>query len=221
MKKLIGRLYLACGGWRQIGSCPDLKRYVLVAAPHTSGWDLPPLLGFAWINGIKLSWMGKHTLFSGRFGWFLRWLGGIPIDRRASNNVVSQMVEHFAGTDTLILAIPAEGTRTCRRYWKSGFYHIAKEAGVPIVLTALDWSRKEGGFGPTLWPSGDVAADMDRVREFYRDRQGKYRDQFSRVRLREEDEASLPKEGVTTPLAPLISAPAYRAPAPPEATSPQ
>ncbi len=219
MKKPIAKLYLNLGGWRQIGTSPDLKKYVLVAAPHTSGWDLPPLLGFAWINGINLSWMGKHTLFSGRFGWFLRWLGGIPIDRRSSNNVVSQIAEHFSNSDELILAIPAEGTRAYRDYWKSGFYHIAAEAKVPIVLSSLDWCRKEGEFGPTIWPSGNISADMELIRNFYRGRRGKYRALFSRVRLREEDEGHL-QQHLPHPVQPddLLVQPLSRRPQPPVAS---
>jgi len=188
MKKLLGRIYLTCGGWRQIGEPPREAKCIIVAAPHTSGWDLPPLLGFAWVNGIKLSWMGKHTLFAGRWGWLLRWLGGIPIDRRSRNGVVAEMAAVFEGSDRLALAIPVEGTREYREYWKSGFYYIAKQTGVPIVLTVLDWSRKEGGFGPTIWPSDDLGADMDQVRAFYEGRRGKYDGQFSRVRLREEED---------------------------------
>ena len=188
MKKLLGRIYLTCGGWRQIGEPPREAKCIIVAAPHTSGWDLPPLLGFAWVNGIKLSWMGKHTLFGGRWGWLFRWLGGIPIDRRSRNGVVAQMAAVFEESDRLALAIPVEGTREYREYWKSGFYYIAKQTGVPIVLTVLDWSRKEGGFGPTIWPSDDLGADMDQVRAFYEGRRGKYDGQFSRVRLREEED---------------------------------
>jgi len=187
MEKFLGRIYLTFGGWRQIGEPPREAKCVLVAAPHTSGWDLPPLLCFAWVNGLTLSWMGKHTLFTGRWGWFFRWLGGVPVDRRASSGVVAQMAVVFEKADRLALAIPAEGTRKYREYWKSGFYYIAKEAGVPIVLSVLDWPRKEGGFGPTIWPSDDLSADMDQVRAFYAGRRGKHDGQFSRVRLREED----------------------------------
>jgi 1-acyl-sn-glycerol-3-phosphate acyltransferase len=195
MKKLLGRIYLTCGGWRQIGEPPREAKYIIVAAPHTSGWDLPPLLGFAWVNGIKLSWMGKHTLFAGRWGWLFRWLGGIPIDRRSRNGVVAQMAVVFEESDRLALAIPVEGTREYREYWKSGFYYIAKQTGVPIVLTVLDWSRKEGGFGPTIWPSDDLSVDMDPVRAFYEGRRGKYDGQFSRVRLREEEDPSQVSSG--------------------------
>jgi 1-acyl-sn-glycerol-3-phosphate acyltransferase len=195
MKKLLGRIYLTCGGWRQIGEPLREAKYIIVAAPHTSGWDLPPLLGFAWVNGIKLSWMGKHTLFAGRWGWLFRWLGGIPIDRRSRNGVVAQMAAVFKESDRLALAIPVEGTREYREYWKSGFYYIAKQTGVPIVLTVLDWSRKEGGFGPTIWPSDDLSADMDQVRAFYEGRRGKYDGQFSRVRLREEEDPSQVSSG--------------------------
>jgi 1-acyl-sn-glycerol-3-phosphate acyltransferase len=187
MKRTIGRLYLWFGGWQHIGAPPVADKCVLVAAPHTSTWDLPAMLAFAWVGGMSPRWMGKHTLFTGLQGRALRWLGGIPIDRRAAHNVVLQMAEVFGRSDRLMLAIPVEGTRAHRDYWKSGFYHIAKEAQVPIVLTVLDWGRKEGGIGPTIWPSGDVDRDMDQIRAFYAGRQGRWPEQTSRVRLREED----------------------------------
>ena len=187
MRRAIGGLYLWLGGWRHLGALPAADKCVLVAAPHTSAWDLPAMVAFAWARGISPRWMGKHTLFAGWRGGLMRWIGGIPIDRRSPHHVVSQMAGVFGGPERLMLVIPVEGTRAYRDYWKSGFYHIAREAQVPIVLTVLDWGRKEGGFGPMIWPCGDVGRDMDRIRAFYTGRRGKWPELCSRVRLREED----------------------------------
>jgi len=183
----MGRLYLWLGGWRHIGVLPTMDRCVLVAAPHTSAWDLPAMLAFAWVRGVSPRWMGKHTLFAGWKGAFLRWTGGIPVDRGSPHQVVSQLAEIFGRSDRLMLVVPVEGTRAYRDHWKSGFYHIASQAQVPIVLTVLDWGRKEGGFGPTIWPGGDVARDMDRIRAFYAGRHGKWPERCGRIHLREED----------------------------------
>ncbi len=186
MKKLLGELYLRLGGWRRVGEQPPDYKCVLIAAPHTSNWDLPAMLAFAWAYEFRPRWMGKRELFSGPWGPLMRWLGGIPIDRRSPHGVVAQLAQVFAEQERLWLVVPPEGTRSYRDHWKSGFYHIAAEAEVPIVLTVLDWGRKEGGFGPTVRPSGDLPRDMDQIRAFYAGREGKRPAQVSQIRLREE-----------------------------------
>lgn len=194
---LIGKAFLKLAGWRWEGGIPDKHHFVLIAAPHTSNWDLAYMLAFSWIVGVKLSWMGKHTLFKGLKGKALLAMGGIPVDRRAANGLVGQMVDVFAARDELILAIPPEGTRGHVERWKSGFYYIAKGAGVPIVMGYLDYENKIGGFGPTLWPSDDVVADMDQFRAFYADKRGCFPDKVGAVHLREEtppDEAAEQKQ---------------------------
>jgi 1-acyl-sn-glycerol-3-phosphate acyltransferase len=193
VKKLIGRAYLNLLGWRSLGGAPRLRKYVLVAAPHTSNWDFPLLLAFSWVHDVRVSWLGKHTLFRGPMGWFFRATGGIPVDRRAAQGVVASVAAAFRDADRLIVAISPEGSRSHREHWKSGFYHVARTANVPIVLGVLDYGRREGGFGPVIEPSGDVHADMDRIREFYADKQGKRPAQFGPVRLREEAEAAATK----------------------------
>ncbi len=186
MLKWIGKLYLRIFGWESEGGRPVESQYVLIAAPHTSNWDLPFMIAFAWIYEIKISWMGKHVLFKWPYGWFMRWLGGIPIHRETRNNRVQQMAAEFKRRDDLILTVPAEGTRSYTAHWKSGFYHIAREAGVPIVLSYLDFGTKRAGFGPVIMPTGDIARDMDQIRAFYEDKFGKHRDLFGPVRLKEE-----------------------------------
>jgi 1-acyl-sn-glycerol-3-phosphate acyltransferase len=119
-------------------------------------------------------------------GWFLRKVGGIPVVRHKAGNLVDQMAQVLRDADSLALVVPAEGTRGYVPYWESGFYHIARAADVPIVMSYLDYSRKRGGFGPALLPTGDVRVDMDEIREFYADKVGRYPDQFGAVRLKEE-----------------------------------
>ena len=117
----------------------------------------------------------------------MRALGGIPVVRHKNSNVVQQMVDAFEAADELALVVPTEGTRARAEYWKSGFYHIANGAGVPIVPSYLDFKYKSGGFGPALIPSGDLKKDMDYFREFYGNRTGKFPQDFGPIRLREED----------------------------------
>ena len=190
MKKWIALWFLRLAGWTVEGERPDHARFVLIAAPHTSNWDFPYMLAFATLFGVKISWLGKHSLFFPPVGWILSALGGIPIVRHKNSNVVSDMVAVFNSRSELALVIPTEGTRTRVDYWKSGFYHIASGARVPIVPSYLDYGQKRGGFGPALTPSGDVRADMDYFREFYAPMKGKFPDRFGPIRLREEEKAS-------------------------------
>lgn len=149
-------------------------KLVVIAAPHTTNWDLPIMLAVAIYYRVRLRWMGKDSLFKGPFGWLMHALGGIPVDRSKSNNAVAQMVARYNEADALLVAIPPEGTRAKTRYWKTGFYHIANGAGVPIALGFLDYARKVGGIGSVLQPTGDYDADLERIKEFYADVKGKY-----------------------------------------------
>jgi len=171
---LIGNLVLRIFNWQTEGDIPNLPKFVVVGAPHTSNWDFVYTMAFIFSVNIKIYWMGKHTLFRRPFGGIMRRMGGIAIDRRAPKGTVGQMVEVFNNQDKLILLIPPEGTRKKVENWKTGFYHIAHGANVPILLAYLDYGRKVIGFGPTITPSGDVAADMQRIQSFYRDIPGKY-----------------------------------------------
>jgi 1-acyl-sn-glycerol-3-phosphate acyltransferase len=182
----IAEWFLRLTGWETEGERPRSPRIVLVAAPHTSNWDLAFLLALATRYDMKLHWMGKHTLFRGPMGWVMRRVGGIPVRRDLRQSLVQQMADTFAERQTLVLTVPPEGTRGRSEYWKSGFYHIARSAGVPLVLGYLDYARKRGGFGPEFHPTGDVGADMERIRAFYADKVGRYPECFGEVRLREE-----------------------------------
>lgn len=159
----------------------------MIAAPHTSNWDFPLTLAIARVTGVKIRWLGKDALFKGPMGPVMRWLGGVSIDRSAPNGMVATLAAEFANHDDLVLVVPAEGTRSRTEYWKSGFYRIAQAADVPIVCAYVDRATRSGGFGPVFRPSGDVRADMDLIREFYRDKVGLKPGGKSEPRLREED----------------------------------
>jgi len=143
-------------------------------APHTSNWDFVVLVAASFYFKIPAYWLGKHTLFRWPLGWLLRWLGGIAIDRRSRQNVVEQAVQAFNARDRFILMLAPEGTRKQADYWKTGFYHIAQRAPVRILLTFMDYGRRTVGLGPVMQPSGDLEADMKKIREFYASIRGKY-----------------------------------------------
>jgi 1-acyl-sn-glycerol-3-phosphate acyltransferase len=196
MRQWLAKMLLKLFGWRAEGSLADTPKCVIVVAPHTSNWDFPTLYLVKMALRLNVTWMGKHTLFRPPFGWVLRRLGGLPIDRRARNNVVEQAIDSFRMNDRMLLAIPPEGTRKRAPYWRSGFYHIALGAQVPIALAFADYRRKVGGIGRVFMPTGDVAADMAVIRDFYRGMTGKRPEQFGEIRLKSEI------EDVPTPVVP-------------------
>lgn len=172
-------------GWRVEGDLPDIDRYVFVYAPHTSNWDYVHMLPLALHFRRRPSTMVKDSAFRGSVGWFVRAVGGIPIDRSKSNNAVRQAAAYINAHPRVVLVIAPEGTRRKRDHWKSGFYYIAREAGVPIVLGYLNYREKRGGAGPTLYPTGDIEADMALIREFYAERgYGRYPENASDIRLK-------------------------------------
>lgn len=190
LARVVGRLWLRWFGWRVEGRLPHHTRAVVIAAPHTSNWDLPFMLAVSWVLGVRPAWLGKDGLFRPPFGALMRWLGGIPVDRRAPGGLVAQAAARLRAADRLLLVVPPSGTRSSAPHWKSGFYHIASAAGVPILCTFLDYRRRVGGIGPTVVPSGDVAADMAIIRAFYASIEGLRPAQATPVRLAEEDGAN-------------------------------
>lgn len=186
--RFLGWLWFRAFGWTLEGTLPETTRVVIIAAPHTSNWDLPFMLAAAYRLGVRPSWLGKKQLFRAPFGRFMRALGGVPVDRSQRSNLVEQVAARFGEVERLHLVVPPSGTRSRAPYWKSGFYHIARAAGVPIVCTFLDFSRKVAGVGLVLMPSGDTSADMDRIRAVYAPIRGKHPEKTTPVRLSEEDE---------------------------------
>jgi 1-acyl-sn-glycerol-3-phosphate acyltransferase len=167
--------FLKLAGWKIEGSLPpDGQKSVLIAAPHTSNWDLPYTLMVAFVLRLNIYWMGKEQIFRPPFRGLMMWLGGIPVRRESANNLVTASVQAIKSADgPLQLVVPPEGTRSKVRYWKSGFYYIATGAGVPIVLAYMDYERKISGLGPVFHPSGDLDADMIRIQAFYAPYKGK------------------------------------------------
>jgi 1-acyl-sn-glycerol-3-phosphate acyltransferase len=166
--RFIGRALLRLLGWRIEGDIPDLPRFVVAVAPHTSNWDFVIGMAAMFVLELRLSFLGKHTLFRGPLGAVLRAMGGIPVDRAASRGVVRSAVEAFGAHAQLILAIAPEGTRSPVARLRSGFAHIAREAGVPILLATLDGATRTVRLGPVVDASGDAQAVVARVEGFYR-----------------------------------------------------
>ncbi len=180
----IARGLLRLLGWTLVSEAPDLPKYVVIGAPHTSNWDFPiGMLGFIGL-GIKRNLMIKHTLFRPPLGWFMRALGNIPIDRSQRHNFVDQVVAAYKEADELVVALTPEGTRSYTPYWKTGFYYIALGAGVPIALGFADYATRRAGLGPTVYPTGDIEADMAVIAEFYADKTGKRPENESAIRVR-------------------------------------
>ena len=178
---------LRLGRWRIEGRVPDTGRYVLIAAPHTSNWDFLWTMSTAIALGVKINWMAKHTIFKPVIGpLFKRW-GGLPIQRDKSINRVAAIAEQLAKAKSMVVLVPPEGTRSYAEYWRSGFYHIARTAKVPIVPGFLDYGKRRVGFGPIIPVTGDMRLDMDRLRAFYADKIGKFPEKMGPIRLREED----------------------------------
>jgi 1-acyl-sn-glycerol-3-phosphate acyltransferase len=154
-------------GWKAVGTPPPGGRYVIIAAPHTSNWDFVYFLGLVNELGLDAHFMAKDSLFRWPMGGFMRDMGGISIDRSARHNVVDAMIAEFALRDRFALTIAPEGTRSAVQQWRTGFYHIALGAGVPMVVGLMDYGRKVGGLGPAIMPTGDYKADMQQVAEIY------------------------------------------------------
>ena len=161
------KLLFRLTGWKVEGEVHQPPRFVIIAAPHTSNWDAIIMLVAAYILRVKISWFIKEAAFFFPLGILIRAVGGIPIDRSKRQNVVAQAVESFKQQDRLILAVPPEATRSHSTSWKTGFYYIARGAGVPIVLGFIDYRRKVAGLGPAFTPTGDIVADFKVFAEFY------------------------------------------------------
>lgn len=175
-------------GWQFEGGLPPEKKYVCLAVPHTSNWDGLLLVGLLQSIGLEMQWMIKDAWVKGPLGPVMRRLGAVAINRSRSTNVVDQMIEQFQKRDRFVLGIPPEGTRSRADHWKSGFYHIALGAGVPVVPGYLDFQRKRAGLGPAITMTGDVRVDMDKIRAFYEEKRPVAYDpaSFGPIRLREE-----------------------------------
>jgi 1-acyl-sn-glycerol-3-phosphate acyltransferase len=166
-------------GWKKKGPLPKEGKYVIVVAPHTSNWDLFYGIILAFALKIDAHFIAKKELFRWPFSPLMKWLGGVPVDRASSGRIVDQMIAAFKERKKFILALTPEGTRHKTSYWKSGFYHIAVGAHVPIQLAFLDYASKTGGAGPLIYPQGDLDHDLETIRNYYLTVKGKHPDKTS------------------------------------------
>jgi len=163
----LGRTVLRAMGWRLEGQFPDLPKLVLIGAPHTSNMDGVLAFVTLFALGLRAGTMIKDSAFKGPFGWLLRWLGALPIDRASPKGVVEQTVDAFARQPQFALLLAPEGTRAAAPEWKRGFWHVARGAGVPVLPAAIDYAGKRIRFGEPLWTGEDYAADFGRLLAFY------------------------------------------------------
>lgn len=181
MLSWIAKKILKLLGWTIYGELPKLKKYVAIAAPHTSNWDFLMFMLLKFSLQMKANFVAKHTLFVGPFGWFLNKVGGRALNREKTENTVDAIADLFDKHEEFIFAIAPEGTRSYKKYWKSGFYFIAVKAQVPIQLCFLDSEKKQLGFGPLLEPSGDLEKDHQKLIDFYQDKKGIKPELFSDI----------------------------------------
>lgn len=171
----IAQSVMSLFGWRIEADVPNLSKLVLVGAPHTSNWDFILTMTTLFSLNVKIFWMGKKSLFNWPFKGVMEWLGGVPIDRaNKRDGIVNQTIEAFKTHDKFVIAIMPEASRSKVRQWKTGFYHIAQGAKVPLVMVRFDYGRKVMGLGPTIEPSGDVTADMAHIQSFFSGIKGKH-----------------------------------------------
>ncbi len=170
----ISRCLLKCFGWQIIKATQQTKRCVLIVYPHTSNWDF--VIGILVKSAEKLhvQWLGKKELFWGPAGFFMRALGGIPVDRKQPDGMLDTLAQRFSTEQQLTIAITPEGTRSFRPHWKSGFYRLAKAADVPIVMVALDFTSKQIRFSEPLYLAEDTATDLTKIQHFYTGVTGKF-----------------------------------------------
>ncbi len=178
--KTISKLIYKIAGWKATGGVPEgLTKAVFIIAPHTSNLDFYIGRMYCWIKNIRIKVVIKQEAFFWPFGALLKKVGGLPIDRSKSTNKVDQVVEMFNETDSMFFALTPEGTRKRVDKWKRGFYFIALKAKVPILLSYIDYEKKEAGVGPPFYPTGDFEKDFKEIENFYRGRKAKYPENFN------------------------------------------
>jgi 1-acyl-sn-glycerol-3-phosphate acyltransferase len=179
-------LLLKLCGWKTVGKMPPQPKFVMIVAWHTTNWDL--FYGSIVALALKADvvFLAKRELFRRPFGPLIKWLGGIPIERKESHHIVNQMIQKCNESERFVLAIAPEGTRKKVQYWKSGFYHIAYGARVPLQLAFLDYEKKCGGAGPLMYLTGDMEKDFDAIRDFYATVRGKYPDKTDPAAIHSE-----------------------------------
>ncbi len=187
IRRLIASAFWTFSPWTlDTRPAPD-RPTILIGAPHTSNWDFILMLGIAWKLGIDIRWLGKDSLFRGWKGTVMRALGGLSVNREDAGDVVDTLVDRVHAGEVFGLVITPDGTRGEHTHWKSGFYRVAESTGLPVTLGFVDRTTMTTGLGPTISVTGDVVADMDRIREFYQDKSGYIPAARIEPRLRSED----------------------------------
>lgn len=178
--RALSRAILGIAGWRVEGTLdPRARRCVVIAAPHTSNWDMPYTLMGAFALGMNIRFLAKASLFRPPFGALMRWLGGVAVRRgQAGNTVAASVAALKAAPGPLQLVLSPEGTRGRVTQWRTGFHHIARGAGLPIQIAYLDYARRRCGLGPLVDPGDDIDADLARIKAFYAPLRGRNPDQF-------------------------------------------
>ncbi len=179
MKNAFARFIYKLLGWKTKYDLPkELKKYVVVGAPHTSNWDgiFSPL--GVWAMDLEFRFFVKKELFRFPFGGIIRWAGGLPVDRKKKEDLTTQVANYFKNSDSLIIGITPEGTRSPNPKWKKGFYYIAQKANVPIAFGYLDYKQKICGIGPLFEPSGDIEKDMLRLKKHFTQYTPKHPEKF-------------------------------------------
>lgn len=180
MKKFLARIFLFIFGWKlDISDAPKVTRSMCVAAPHTSNWDFPFALAAFWCMGINIKYFIKSAYTKSLFGFFFKWTGAIGVDQNQSNNLVEYGTQLFKENKELMLLSTPEGTRGKVDKWKTGFYHIALNANVPITLGYIDYKNKTAGLKQGFLPTGNFEEDMKRIQDFYLDKSGKFPENYN------------------------------------------
>lgn len=182
--KSIFRGILKLFGWKTLLILPKEKKYVIIAAPHTSNWDFPLGILFMLTTDINFKYMGKDALFKWPIKYLFEALGGIAVDRKNRSNLTERIANYIKSQDEIALALAPEGTRSKAKYWKSGFYYIALEAGVPIALAGIDYGTKTLSVAKTIMPTGDIDADMEIIRNYYKNIKAKYPEKQAPIQIK-------------------------------------
>lgn len=190
IRRFIARSYWSISRWKLVTEPGPQRPTVLIGAPHTSNWDFVLMLAIAWRLNVDIRWLGKASLFKGWRGPLMRSVGGIPVDRNDPSRVVDDVVGRVEAGEVFGLVVTPDGTRGGNSHWKSGFYRIAQQTGMPVTLGYVDRTTMTTGLGPTLELTGDVEQDMALIRDFYTDKSGFHPAKRVEPRLREESDGT-------------------------------
>ncbi|WP_420645134.1 lysophospholipid acyltransferase family protein [Candidatus Leptofilum sp.] len=178
LSRAIAAFFFKISGWQVVGALPNLPKMIIIGAPHTTNWDFPLAMNLIFYTGVRFNWMAKREFFVKPFSYVWDWLGGVPVDRRAANGTVGQTIEAIQKRAKIVLAIAPEGTRSQVNRWRTGFYHIAHGANVPIVPVLVDYGRKILTITEPFIPSGDVETDLPLLQARFKGLQGKNQTHF-------------------------------------------